>query len=246
MTSSVDKLRRYWHPVVFLAWVIFLGLLLINRRHTDFLRPEFGLLLTVALVIAAAFMAAGLFDRRTVRTDTPAVLRAAVLLVPVFYWMIAPDAILGHHVFMKRFIGTTAGIQDGARASAEAPAVPESALSGRPSDAPQTFLDIFRDPQLYEGRHVVLTGMILRDDRLKPHFGGLNTVVYRFLINCCAADALPLTIGLDAEPVMDFTGEQWVRADGVFELRRIGDQTIPILSATRVTPVAPPEVPYLY
>jgi uncharacterized membrane protein YcgQ (UPF0703/DUF1980 family) len=89
--------------------------------------------------------------------------------------------------------------------------------------------------------------MILRDEQLKPHFGGMDTTLYRFLINCCAADALPLAIALDSNQTEGFTKDQWVQVEGIFELRQTnGKFPIPIISKPQIRPIDAPEIPYLF
>jgi uncharacterized repeat protein (TIGR03943 family) len=109
-----------------------------------------------------------------------------------------------------------------------------------------TILDIFRNPSLFNGQRVIVTGMILHDEQLKPHFGGRDTAVYRFLINCCAADALPLAIALDSDQADTFANDQWVQVDGIFDLQQINDKPVPIFLKPRIKPVEAPAVPYLF
>jgi putative membrane protein len=93
---------------------------------------------------------------------------------------------------------------------------------------------------------VIVTGMILRDEQLKPHFGGRDTAVYRFMINCCAADALPLAIALDADKAEAFENDQWVQVDGIFDLHQINGKPVPMVSKPQIKPIAAPAVPYLF
>ncbi len=65
----------------------------------------------------------------------------------------------------------------------------------------------------YHGHRVIFTGMVLRDEQLKQYY---DTAVYRFMINCCAADALPLAIAVDSDQAGAFANDQWVQVDGIF------------------------------
>jgi uncharacterized repeat protein (TIGR03943 family) len=109
-----------------------------------------------------------------------------------------------------------------------------------------TILDILRNPDLFNGQRVVVKGMILHDEQLRPHFGGRNAVVYRFLINCCAADALPLAIGLDSDQTDAFANDQWVQVEGIFDLQQINSKPVPLVSMPQIKPVEAPAVPYLF
>ena len=76
--------------------------------------------------------------------------------------------------------------------------------------------------------------------------GGRNTAVYRFWINCCAADAQPLAIALDSDQTEAFANDQWVQVEGTFELRKINGKLIPIVLKPRIKPSKAPSIPYLF
>lgn len=255
MKSPEEHLKRWLHPFVFAAWIGLLVCLLAGGRYVDFLRPEFGLLLAMALFVAMGFMLAAVIRPKTTEMDQSAILRSLVLLVPVLYSVSMPDAMLGNQAFKKRFIGTgglAADWQSTMVSSLDTENNPNSAspgkIEGMRQEAPQerTILEIFRNPKLFQGQHVIVTGMILRDEELKTHFGGRDTAVYRFLINCCAADALPLAIVLDSDPEDTFANDQWVQVDGIFDLRQIDGKPVPIFSEPRIKTVEAPTFPYLF
>ena len=257
MKSPEDHLKRWLHPMVFAIWTVYLLYLLASQRYVAFLRPEFGLLLAVAHFVAMGFMVAAMVRPKTSEMDMPAILRALVLLVPVLYSMAMPDSILGKQAFKKRFIGTNSGA-----ISRQSPPVlsspgsennpdgmaPTEDLEGTREAAPQerTILELFLNPNFYKGQRVIVTGMILRDEELKPPFGGRDTAVYRFLINCCAADALPLAIALDSDKMDAFTNDQWVQVDGIFDVQQINGKPVPLVSKPLIKPVEAPAVPYLF
>lgn len=251
MKSPEEYLKRWLHPLVFATWTGFLIYLLASQRYVAFLRPEFGLLLAMAHFVAMGFMLAAMIRPKTTEMDLSSVLRALVLLVPVLYSMVIPDTMLGNQAFKKRFTGFNNGafgrpapslfFSQGSENNPEA-------LGGPREEAPQerTVLELFLNPGLYKGKRVLVTGMILRDEQLKPHFGGRDTAVYRFLINCCAADALPLAIALDSDQTDAFTNDQWVQVDGIFDLRQINGKSVPVVSKPLIKPVEAPSVPYLF
>ena len=195
--------------------------------------------------------------RKIAGTSISGVFRALVLLVPVLYSMAMPDTMLGNQAFKKRFIGTNNGAisrqappmlsSQGSENNPNVTAPPEE-LEGTQQETPQerTILEIFLNANIYKGKRVVVTGMILRDEQLKTHFGGRDTAVYRFLINCCAADALPLAIALDSDQAGAFANDQWVQVDGIFDLQQIDGKPVPLVSKAQIKPVEAPAVPYLF
>jgi uncharacterized repeat protein (TIGR03943 family) len=259
MISSEEEkyLKRWLHPMVFAIWTGFLIYLLASQRYVAFLRPEFGLLLAVAHFVAMGFMLAAMIRIKKPEMDMPATLRSLVLLVPVLYLIAMPETMLGNQAFKKRFIGTNNGalarqapptlFSQESENSAD-PASPPDGNGGIRQEAPQerTILEILLNPHFFKGQRVIVTGMILRDEQLKPHFGGKDTAVYRFLINCCAADALPLAIALDSDQTDAFANDQWVQVDGVFDLHQINGKPVAMVSKPQIKPIEAPAVPYLF
>ncbi len=110
----------------------------------------------------------------------------------------------------------------------------ESAQQLTPQE--RTILEILLNPDSYRGRRVSVTGMILRDEQLKPHFAGRDT----------AADALPLAIALDADQTDTFANDQWVQVDRIFDFQQINGKPVPLVSKPSIRPVEAPAVPYLF
>jgi hypothetical protein len=94
-------LKRWLHPFVFATWSGFLVYILAGQCYVVFLRPEIGLLLALAYFIAMGLMIAAMIRPKTKQIDIPAVFRALVLLVPVFYFVAMPDAMLGNQTFKR-------------------------------------------------------------------------------------------------------------------------------------------------
>jgi uncharacterized repeat protein (TIGR03943 family) len=250
------NLKRWLHPIVFGAWAFALLNLLFTRRYTAFLRPEFDLLLALALVIAVRFTLSAITTDRTTETDFSDILRALVLLVPLLYLMIMPDAMLGSNAFKNRFIGPTNITMDRQDQSwlsslgpEEAPgsqSPPDEGGSGmQASPHERTILELFLKPKLYHGHRVIFTGMIQCDEQLKQYYGDRDTAVYHFMINCCAADALPLAIAVDSDQAGAFANDQWVQVDGIFYLRQINGKPVPFVEKSVIKPIESPNVPYL-
>lgn len=257
MKSLEPRFSRWLQPFVFGAWMVALVYLLDSRRYMDFLRPEFGLLLVPAVFIAMSFMITAVAGNRTTDADVSTALRAAVLLLPLVYLIGAPDAKLGEQAFKNRFVGTGTIASKTREPSGErfpweeGQNEDEASLIDttrpRSRSAGECFItDLYRRADRYDGRRVVFTGMIMRDGALKEHFGGRDTAVYRFLITCCAADALPLAVAVDTDQTESFDKDQWVRVSGTFSLRRIGDKTFPLVIDAAIEPIEAPVIPYLF
>ena len=255
---SPDVLLICWlHPLVFGAWMAALVYLLGSRRYIDFLRPEFGWLLVPAIFIAMGFMIAALAASRHLQASFSMALRAAVLLLPLLYLGALPNAMLGGSDFKNRFVGT-GEIGSRSRESSgerfpweegrneDGASQLDTSDSGLTSDGGLLISDLYRQADRYDGQQVVFTGMIMRDAALQEHFGGRDTAIYRFLITCCAADALPLAIAVDSDRAAGFTKDQWVRVSGTFSLQRINDKPFPLVVDAAIEPIEAPAIPYLF
>jgi uncharacterized repeat protein (TIGR03943 family) len=257
--SPDEHLKRWLNPFVFAAWTLFLIYLLISQRYAAFLRPEFGLLLALAHLIALGFTLTAMVRSLNAATDNASALRSLILLMPILYSMIMPDTMLGHQAFNKRFTGNTSSSikwrDQSGNSSQSAENGPETPMTQEDSEnengqpkMPQerTILELLMNPKLHSGQRVIVTGMILNDAQLKSYFGGRETAVYRFLITCCAADALPLAIALDSEHIDDVDNDQWVQVEGVFELKQIDGKPVPMVAAPQIRKIEAPAVPYLF
>jgi uncharacterized repeat protein (TIGR03943 family) len=257
MKSANAFFSRWLHPFVFGAWMVALVYLLGSRRYMDFLRPEFGLLLVPAVFIAMSFMIAAIAGNRTTDVDVSTALRAAVLLLPLVFLIGAPSAMLGELAFKNRFVGTDTIASNAREPSGErfpwenGQNEEEASLIDmtrpRSRAAGECFItDLYRRAGRYDGRRVVFTGMIMRDEALKEHFGGRDTAIYRFLITCCAADALPLAVAVDTDGAKPFAKDQWVRVTGTFSLQRVDDKSFPLVTDAALEPIEAPVIPYLF
>jgi uncharacterized repeat protein (TIGR03943 family) len=70
--------------------------------------------------------------------------------------------------------------------------------------------------------------------------------ISRFVVTCCAADAVPVSLPVFWSGSGALENDQWVEVSGHFEIRSIADTPMPVLVAESVTVVEMPEMPYLY
>jgi uncharacterized membrane protein YcgQ (UPF0703/DUF1980 family) len=73
-----------------------------------------------------------------------------------------------------------------------------------------------------------------------------HLVIYRFLMVCCAADALPLSVLVEKDNPEEFEQDRWVSVEGILRLKSMGDLVSPHIKVDRITLVAPPGNKYLY
>lgn len=91
------------------------------------------------------------------------------------------------------------------------------------------------------GRQITITGFVALDRSGAPY-------LVRMALNCCAADAQPVKIGLTGQipPVLKPDG--WLQVTGTYTAKRTKDTVnggpIPYLEVTRAKPVPTPRDPY--
>lgn len=258
-----DLGRRLRGGLVFGAWGATLLFLVLTGRTRLFLRPEFVWLLALGALIAVGFFFAIL------RNPVPLPLsRTLILLLPLLHLAASEPASMGQDIFSNRFLGVQTPppdtsppavlpIDDKAAVTA-GDNVPDDVISQGFADQsftdPQavseelslTILQLLRAPEKHAGTAVKLLGLLHRDAALAKHFGpGRDVALYRFVVACCAADALPVTVALEGD-VPELTPEQWVEVEGHFDLPQFGNGTVPLVRVSRITPVDPPRDPFLY
>ncbi|MET8080399.1 TIGR03943 family protein [Streptomyces sp. NPDC005303] len=91
------------------------------------------------------------------------------------------------------------------------------------------------------GRQITITGFVALDHSGAPY-------LVRMALNCCAADAQPVKVGLTGQipPVLKPDG--WLQVTGTYTARRTKDTVnggpIPYLEVTQAKPVPTPHDPY--
>ncbi|MBE2287805.1 MAG: hypothetical protein IAE77_30385 [Prosthecobacter sp.] len=71
--------------------------------------------------------------------------------------------------------------------------------------------------------------------------------IFRMLVQCCAADARPYSVPVDfGKKAPDFKEMTWVKVVGKMGYKKEGDQTVPIIEATKVEETTAPDNAMIY
>ncbi len=192
------------------------------------LRP---LVLAAGVVLVVAAVAAVRYARR--RPAGPPGPRISWLLVlPVFALILAAPPALGSYSAMRTGTAVTA------------PRIVAPLPDGNP--VPLTVIG-YADRAVYDhgrslaGRTVTLTGFVAFGDDGAPY-------LIRMLLNCCAADAQPVKVGLTGQVPPVLQPDSWLAVTGTFDPAQAKDPvnggTIPFLDVARAQPVPAPDDPY--
>ena len=235
MREITSGKRRWWAAGAYVVWASALLWLLFTGRYQAFLRPGIWALLLWALAVLLLFAAALFWARPSLPAGSMAAvpgIRLLVMLLPLIYVMAAQEQTLGSYALKNR-LSEQAYME---RFAVGSPAIVEG-------DNPLvTLLDILQNFKAYEGRKITTQGMVYRDETVPPG----HILVFRFLIVCCAADALPAGALVSHEVVDSFDQDTWVSVEGVLGLTKVGDLTFPLIQAKRITKIDPPKDPYLF
>jgi uncharacterized repeat protein (TIGR03943 family) len=98
------------------------------------------------------------------------------------------------------------------------------------------------DPSAYIGEDVNVIGFVYHDPRLPEG----EFMVSRFIVTCCVADAFAVGMTVDWPQDIQFEDNTWINVQGTLDITQIGSQTVPLVHAASIEPVAAPEQPYLY
>ena len=95
---------------------------------------------------------------------------------------------------------------------------------------------LWDDGRTLTGRTVALTGFVLRGSA-----GGF--VLSRLVITCCAADARPIDVGVNATGARP-PADTWVTVTGTYAGAGRQRRTLPLIDAHQVTVIRAPTNPY--
>lgn len=98
------------------------------------------------------------------------------------------------------------------------------------------------DLSAFEGEAVDVIGFIYDE----PGFGEQHTMVVRFAISCCVADALAIGLPINVADIAVPEQGVWVRVTGALQIGDFNGNEMPIIIPQHIEPIAMPADPYLY
>ena len=100
---------------------------------------------------------------------------------------------------------------------------------------------IARNLTRLNGTHIATEGRVWMD----PSLPNGQMVIFRFVVVCCAADAMPVQVVVTSPMASRFKDDQWVHVEGTLQLQSKDGQTIPTIRADQIVQIPAPEEPYL-
>ncbi|WP_368504153.1 TIGR03943 family protein [Alkalihalophilus sp. As8PL] len=97
-------------------------------------------------------------------------------------------------------------------------------------------------PVNFVGKQILIEGFILEDDS----FTNKHTVITRFLVTHCVADAHAAGLVIEEGSILGIHENTWVRIKGELNVKKSDSGLIPIITVSSWEEIHPPMDPYVY
>ena len=242
-------LAKWEAPLILSAWAFAFLYMLDASRFKAFLRPEFGFLVGLGLLLLILMLIAFTQDgtETVVHEDSKSftrLFRIVAMVFPLLFMLNGAGTQLNVDAFRKRSVGVGSVEREPVLVPASQDA---QAQSSGPEMAPaQNILELVVDPRAFDGKHVATIGMVCHDKEIEKTFGTGSFLVFRFAILCCAADARPVSLVVKPKAGFEAKDNKWIRVEGVLSAKEHGKSIVAIIDADSCAPAATPDEPYVY
>jgi len=218
-------------------WAIFL-LWLLTYGKSDLIRllhPRLWWVLSIAVVILIFFLVSLIMSRgyseknKSILLEFPGLL---ILLIPLLYFFIAKDARLDATSIHNRIIKNDNGLYQNN--------TPNFEIFGLSKSPDMLFSKILRDPVTYENQDVEIVCQSFVNEELPEN----TAMCYRYIITCCAADALPAFIFLSHSDEQIIENNKWVKVNGPLSIIKNNEMEFPSVEAKSIEYVEEPSFPW--
>jgi len=219
------------------AWTLGLPVLFIGRRYSLFIRAQLWPLLLASTIILALFIVAMCIRRASShKLKLADWVRAGMLLLPLLYLgsLItgASASGLNSYAFRNKSMGFSDSMLDTGD-SCTVRLDPKQAIN---------LGYIARHQDSLNNSHVITEGCVWHDDSRPAD----QVVIFRFVIVCCAADAIPVQAVVESPQTLTLKNDGWIRVSGTLHLQKDSDgDMVPVIAADQIQPIASPSDPYL-
>ena len=193
--------------VVMVLWIIALGFLINGDQYTLFLKPEFGILIYISLLICSLF-AASLLISKIKHHVQDAMVKGMITLLPILFILSTGDNTLGGYALSKRTLVSPQ----------KTDSRPPGPIRGNESETGDISISrLTREWEKYKGSKVSIEGLFhepMGNDKDMA-------IVFRYFVTCCAADALPVGVIIKKENIQQIKNNDWVRVTGVVREAKI-------------------------
>lgn len=217
--------------VVFLVWLLTYG----KSDLIRLLHPRLWWVLYIATIVLLLFLVSLIIPygqtekRKSILFDFPGIL---ILLIPFMCFFIAKGARLDGTSLQNRIIINDNGIYFNN--------LPPFTLFDESGSGDMSFSKILRQPKKYEDQDVEIVCQSFVDEKLPEN----TAMCYRYLITCCAADALPAFIFLSHQNELEIENNRWTKVNGPLSIIRNNNIEFPSVKVDTLEYAEEPSFPW--
>lgn len=228
---------RLLNLVLLSLWAVFLVWLLTYGK-SDLIRllhPRLWWVLCIAAFVLLLFLVSLIIPyrqpekRKSILFEFPGIL---ILLIPFMYFFIAREARLDNTSLQNRIIINDDGVYLNN--------LPPFELFDGSGSGGISFSKILRQPKKYKDQDVEIVCQSFVDEKLPEN----TAMCYRYLITCCAADALPAFIFLSHQNEFEIENDRWVKVNGPLSIIRNNNIEFPSVKVDTLEYVEEPSFPW--
>lgn len=215
--------------LVMAAWTAVLAWLLYDLNYQLFLSPKFGFLVYISMALCLLFALSLTTLGRNANTHKPGdqLIKGLILLLPVLFIFSAGENTLGNFALSKRAITPLR-----TNTSQEAPPLPEATTPGAETgEFPLVSISqLVRNWDGYNGKSISVEGLF--SETIMDHEE--LSAVFRYFINCCVADAMPVGVFMSRKEDAGLKNDDWVRISGSVRMDQLDGYDIIFMEVAAV------------
>ncbi len=240
--------KQWFSPqfICLIGWMVGLILLLLHGQYQLYIATDFWPLLAVAigglfilLYAQTAKISSSSGCGCSAKSSLGRWLSVALLLLPVWLTLAGPThESLNANAFASRWLAPASLASLTQNVASQPWGHDDQATSTLSSVSLQT---IVTDGPAMAGRRIATIGRTYRDPSLPDD----TFLIFRFVVACCAADAVPIAVLVQTNQQPLPESDQWIRIEGRITVSQSANQPqIAIIDASH-SRVKPPDAPYL-
>lgn len=171
--------------------------------------------------------------------------RWLVILVPLVAASVLSPSALSSTTLINRSLDSTNGVTPMPSMGAATDANVQAELSANPNQpVPVEVTDLIRlgksssQMTAFDGRKVQTVGFIVQQPGQPPK-------LLRWIMWCCAADAVPATVELSGNTSGNWKDDQWLEVTGTAQFPSTAGHVAPRINVDTIKPTSEPDEPYL-
>lgn len=243
------NIRKFLPLTAFSIWMITFSWLLWDDNFQFFLKPSFKGLVIAGLVFSVSLwigLAVHMFSSKHPGTVKHSWINGLILVLPVLFIFPAGQNTLGEYAMQKRSMAGSAVQREERATSDQVASDPSTAIQAHDTEAGQdkdiSISTLIREFDRFDGKRVSIQGLFAKNVSGHDEL----SAVFRYLITCCVADAMPVGVFVSSGAAAGIENNQWVRAEGKVELRKMDGFDVIFMDADNLHPLEIPDKRAVY